>query len=395
MKLKLVLIAPHFPPLNTSAAIQLRDLSIAILDDGFDLTVLVPDQDISTPCKIENCDGVKLVRLKTLKFQNVSNIRRLLAELITPYCMLWNMRKYVNKSSFDGLIWYSPTIFFAPLVKSIKEKSKCRSYLILRDIFPDWAFHLGVIRKGMAYKFLKLIEINQYKLANVIGVQTFSNLKYFNHIKGLKAKLEVLHNWLKPVELISTKCSISIKSTKLSGRKIFVYTGNMGVAQDLGIFLLLARNLEPNKEIGFVFIGRGSESFTIKNLATASENILFYKEINYEEIPALLSQCHFGMISLDRRHKIDNIPGKFLSYITYGLPVLACINKGNDLGHLIKKYKLGEVDYTYSVDALRSAVEKLMKNSKTNVLSANCIAFSRKHYDPKAAVASIRKSLFG
>lgn len=395
MKLKLVLIAPHFPPLNTSAAIQLRDLSKAIIDDGFDLTVLVPDQEILTGCEIEITNGVKVIRLKVPKFNNVSNVRRFLAELIMPYFMLWNLSGSLNKSSLDGLIWYSPSIFFAPLVRKIKKKSKCRSYLILRDIFPDWALHLGLIRKGIAYKFLKWIEINQYKLADFIGVQTFSNLKYFDQIEGLKAKVHVLHNWLEPVDLVSEKCNIFIESTKLRGRKIFVYTGNMGVAQDLDIFLSLAKSMEINQEIGFLFIGRGSEALRIKNLAAASENILFFDEINNNQIPALLSQCHFGMLSLDKRHKIDNIPGKFLSYISCGLPVLACVNKGNDLVYLINNYKLGEVDSTYSVDALNSAAERLLKRSKVKDLSVNCVALSRKLYDPKTAVSVIKNSLFG
>ena len=36
-------------------------------------------------------------------------------------------------------------------------------------------------------------------------------------------------------------------------------------------------------------------------------------------------------------HKTHNLPGKFLSYMQSGLPVLASINPGNDLAELILK----------------------------------------------------------
>ena len=41
-------------------------------------------------------------------------------------------------------------------------------------------------------------------------------------------------------------------------------------------------------------------------------------------------------MALDPRHKTHNIPGKFLTYMQAGLPVLASINPGNDLMQLIE-----------------------------------------------------------
>ena len=69
------------------------------------------------------------------------------------------------------------------------------------------------------------------------------------------------------------------------------------------------------------------------------DNILFFDEINPDEVPSLLKMCHVGLISLDLRHKSHNIPGKFLSYLQAGLPVLAKINPGTDLQNIIEKEK--------------------------------------------------------
>ena len=61
--------------------------------------------------------------------------------------------------------------------------------------------------------------------------------------------MEVLPNWLGKQAV--SKCSIRINETSLAGRRIFVYAGNMGVAQGLGIILELADKLRNRRDIGF------------------------------------------------------------------------------------------------------------------------------------------------
>ena len=79
---------------------------------------------------------------------------------------------------------------------------------------------------GSTYYFLKAVACYQYSVANVIGIQTSGNKKYFvKWSKRSNRKLEVLQNWLdKPVQ---SCCSIRIDKTILAGRKVFVYAGNM------------------------------------------------------------------------------------------------------------------------------------------------------------------------
>lgn len=62
-----------------------------------------------------------------------------------------------------------------------------------------------------------------------------------------------------------------------------------------------------------------------------------------DEIPGLYSQCTIGLVALDPRHKSHNIPGKFLTYMQAGLPVLASINTDNDLVRLIQENNVGRV----------------------------------------------------
>lgn len=367
--MKLVLVADTFPPLRTSGAVQLRDLVREFLRQGHELTVLLPDSTLQEAWRLEEFETATILRLKAPKTKDIGYLRRLIGEWLMPYAMLLNLsRSPLRQRQWDGVAWYSPSIFHAPLIRSIKRASRCRSYLILRDIFPEWAADLGLMRKGLAYAIFKAIAWRQYLAADVIGVQSEGNLSYFKKWRrlGKERNLEVLSNWLGAVGV--DPCPIRIDRTSLSGRTILVYAGNLGVAQGVDIFFDLAERLRARSDIGFVFVGRGSEveRLNARKSEQELENVLIFDEIDPDEIPDLFNQCHIGLVALDQRHKSHNIPGKFLTYMQNGLPVLASLNPGNDLATLIREEGVGEACETYKVDELVVHCERLLNSIKDN-----------------------------
>jgi glycosyltransferase involved in cell wall biosynthesis len=295
------------------------------------------------------------------------------------------------------VVWYSPTIFLGPVARLLKKRSNCRGYLIVRDIFPKWAVDTGLISKGIPYRVLQLFEKYQYWVADIIGVQTKGNLHYFSDWdKKPSNKLEVLHNWLSHSG--DKPSSVCIESSKLGGRKIFVYAGNMGLAQGMEILFQLVVSLADRKDIGFVFVGRGSEMerFSQDPAFKSADNILFFDQIHADEIPSLFNQCHVGMLSLDVRHTTHNIPGKFLSYLASGLPVLASVNPGNDIVDLIKDNDTGRVVTDGKVTSLTEVANELANVIEVNhksSLSANCKSLSHNLFRPEIAAAQVEAAL--
>jgi glycosyltransferase involved in cell wall biosynthesis len=394
--MRLVLITDVFPPLRSSGAVQLRDLATEFVRQGHEPTVLVASPDLDCGCIIDEIDGVRIVRLKTPKTKDVGYVRRTIAEYLMPYAMLWNLwRSAIAKETWDGVVWYSPTIFLGPVARALKRAGACRSYLIIRDIFPDWAVDMGLMGKGLPYRFFKAIEKMQYDVADVIGVQTAGNLKYFETRADEKGQqIEVLENWLGVPQ--EKACRISVENTSLAGRKIFVYAGNMGVAQGLDIIIDLALRMTKRRDIGFLFVGRGSDVRKLRLRAESLQldNILFHDEIDSDEISSLYKQCHVGIVALDRRHKTHNIPGKFLTYMQAGLPVFAVINPGNDLEGLIKNAGVGRVCTDENLDALElQAVEIVDQVLVDEIVAHQCAALSRQLFSPEVAVRKITKAL--
>ena len=362
--MKLALVADTFPPLRSSGAVQLRDLSREFVRQGHALTVLLPDPDLAGPWALESYDGAQVLRLRAPRTRDTFYLRRAIGEWLMPHAMLRNLRKSPMAGQLlEGIVWYSPSIFHAPLVRALKRQSGCRGYLVIRDIFPEWAVDLGLMRRGLAFRFLKRIARQQYEAADAIGVQSPGNLAYFDGWlrAGRGRTLEVLQNWLDTPG--NVPCPIRIGATPLAGRKIFVYAGNMGIAQGMDLVIDLAARMQAREDIGFLFVGRGSEAKRLKARAEALalDNVLFHDEIDPDEIPDLYAQCHAGIVALDPRHKSHNIPGKFLTYLQNGLPVLANVNAGNDLSALVRGEDVGEVCETNRLDDLEECCAALVR----------------------------------
>jgi glycosyltransferase involved in cell wall biosynthesis len=394
--MKIVVIADAFPPMKTSGAVQIRDLVAEFLTQGHQVTVMLPDASLASAWSLHQEGNFEILRLRAMETKDVSYSRRALAEHLLSSFMVRNLRKSpLNDQKYDGIVWYSPSIFLGGLVAKLKQASNCRSYLILRDIFPEWAVDMGLIGRGMIYRYFKGKEKFQYRQADVIGVQTPSNLGYFQKEHAdLSGRAEVLNNWLAPQA--GEACSIDIARTPLAGRRIFVYTGNIGIAQGMDILVRLAESYKSDASVGFLFVGRGTAVARLRKEVADLKfgNVLFHDEIPPEEISTLLHQCHVGLIALDPRHRNDNIPGKFLAYMQAGLPVLATINPGNDLEKMIVERLVGEVISDNSLESLRKKSEKLLGMSLPDSgLSQRCRDLALKTFSPSTAVSQITEAL--
>lgn len=353
-----LIVADAFLPMRTSAAVMLADLGKEFIAQSHQVSIIIPAQDQRNGVSVKLQQGIKVYSVRAFKTKDINYIQRVLAEFFNPF-VIWNrLRSYpeFQQCKADAIIWYSPSIFWGPLIKRLKAFFQCKSYLILRDIFPDWALDLGLLRRGLVYFFLKKVAQYQYSQADCIGLQSPGSLSYFLEANpSLQKKSEVLWNWVgRQPENFS---SIQLKNTQLEGKKIGVYAGNIGVAQGIEHFHNIARVVNEKSEYGLIFVGRGREMQSLRTLAMEEglDRILFFDEIDPSEITSLYVQCHFGLIVLDPRHKTHNIPGKFITYVYSHIPTFGLANKDNDLHQLIKEYLIGSISSDYSVEGIRSS----------------------------------------
>ena len=90
--MKIVLIADTFPPLRTSGAVQLRDLSREFVRQGHSLTVMLPTSGMDEPWALEDFDGVQVLRLRAPRTKDINYVQRTLGEFFMPLILNPNAR---------------------------------------------------------------------------------------------------------------------------------------------------------------------------------------------------------------------------------------------------------------------------------------------------------------
>jgi len=341
--MRILLLVDCYLPNTKSSATQMHDLAMEFRRRNHEVMVLTPSDRISADLEIATEEGLQVIRVRTRKIKGASNVFRATEELRLSSLAWRRTRRFLLAHPADLIVFYSPTIFWGALVKRLKSLWGCPAYLILRDIFPAWAVDAGVLRKGLVYRFFRRREIQQYEVADHIAVQSPANLGYFSkEFASRRYPVEVLYNWtsLYEEDLPATNYR---QQLGLEGKVVFLYGGNFGVANDVENIVRLAARLSRQEHIRFLLVGNGSEAARLQRCVAENglQNVRILPAVSHREYLAMLSEFDVGLLSLDRRLKTHNVPGKLLGYMYWSKPTLASINPGNDLFEILEKNNAG------------------------------------------------------
>jgi glycosyltransferase involved in cell wall biosynthesis len=273
----------------------------------------------------------------------------------------------VEETPFDLCINYSPTIFFGPLARKLKIRGAF-VYLVLRDMFPQWAVDKGLLRKNsFLLLFFRYYEKLNYQTADWIGVQAektrVSFCERFPHLKNVS----VLMNWsAKSSSVIHGPENYIRQHLNLDDKVIFFYGGNIGYAQDMKNIMRLARNMREYLNAHFLIVGQGNEYALINQLADEWKlsNVTILPSVSQSEFLNFLSAADVGLFSLSKEHTADNFPGKILGYMGASLPILGSVNPGNNLLSLVNEAEAGCVYVNGEDDLLADAAIRLLESEK-------------------------------
>ncbi|MBI5759399.1 MAG: glycosyltransferase family 4 protein [Planctomycetales bacterium] len=343
--MRVQIIADCYLPSTKSSAKLIHDLGVEFRRQGHDVCIAAPDDSLVSGRVINREEGMTVMRVHSGKMKGTSKYLRGFHESRLS-ALLWNScRDVFETHPADLIVFYSPSIFFGALVGRLKRLWGCPAYLVLRDIFPQWAIDAGVLGKGPAYWFFCRKELDQYAVADVIGVQSAANLNYFrDHGWDKRYRLDVLYNWttLDEQDVPATNFR---EQWGLQNQIVFFYGGNIGVAQDMDNVVRLADSLRDEPDVHFLLVGDGSEVARLQAdvAARGLTNISLRPAVGQREYLGMLSEFDVGLVTLDRHLKTQNFPGKMLGYMYYSKPILASINPGNDLRDVVEQANCGLV----------------------------------------------------
>lgn len=284
------------------------------------------------------------------------------------------IKKYLSDVKFDLVMYSTPPITFAKAVQFVKKRDGAKSYLLLKDIFPQNAVDIGMLSKrgvkGLLYAYFRNVERKLYSFSDYIGCMSQANVEYV-----------LKHNpWIAPEKVGVCPNCIEICDTSIDAaeremmrakygipldKKVFVYGGNLGKPQGIPFLIECLRTQVHNSDAYFLIVGNGTEFERLQSFMDTAHpsNMQLVKQLPKEDYDRLVAACDFGMIFLDHRFTIPNFPSRILPYMQAKLPVLACTDPHTDIGKVITEGGFGLWCESNDTDAFAKAVREMQTDA--------------------------------
>ena len=286
-------------------------------------------------------NGAHMLHIATGNVTGGSNlIEKGLATLTLEPLFIRGIKKYFSHVTFDMVLYSTPPITFCKAVVYIQKRDGAKTYLLLKDIFPQNAVDIGMMKKsgikGLLYRYFRAKEKKLYDISDRIGCMSQANVDYVlkHNPEVSPAKVEVCPN---AIEVQDMSVTPEIRA-ELRGipqdKKVFVYGGNLGRPQGVPFLLECLEKEKNNANAYFLIVGDGTEYKKLESWFGKNKpaNAKLLQRLPKEDYDRLVAACDVGLIFLDHRFTIPNFPSRLLSYLQAKLPVLCCTDPNTDIG---------------------------------------------------------------
>lgn len=326
-----------------------QDLLRKFRDEGHDVTIVTPVErrkQIST--NFQQKENVSILQVKTLNIQKTNIVEKGIGTLAIEYQYLYAIKKYLSNKKFDLVYYSTPPITFGKVIEFIKKRDNAYSYLLLKDIFPQNAIDMKMLKEnGFLHKQFIKKEKKLYQISDTIGCMSPANVQFIlNHNSEINSnKVEVNPNTIEPISFnysTNEKTEIRTKYAVPVEKKVLVYGGNLGKPQGLD-FLLETIKETKDENVFFLIVGDGTEFGKIESWFQENKpiNAKLLQRLPKQDYDKLLAACDVGLIFLDKGFLIPNFPSRLLSYLEMKIPVLAATDSNTDIGDIVEKHKCG------------------------------------------------------
>ena len=347
------------------------DLLRKFRDEGWGVFIVTPrERSSGMPTELKDQSGIHILGVKTLDLQKTSAIEKGLGQVLVEGQYRRAINRYLSDVDFDLVLYSTPPITFPGVIAYLKKRNPgARTYLLLKDIFPQNAVDIGMMTtsgvKGLLYKFFRRKEKMLYALSDYIGCMSPANVKYLleHNPEIAKDRVEVAPN---SVELIQCrgvdKVAVRVKFGLPIDNPVFIYGGNLGKPQGIPFLIdCLEVNADRN-DCYFVIIGTGTELPKLKMWYSSRhpKNVTVMEGLSRDEYDQLVRGCDVGLVFLDHRFTIPNYPSRLLSYLKNKMPVLCATDPNTDVGRMAEDNGYGYWCVSEKVEDFTALVDKML-----------------------------------
>ena len=346
-------------------------------------------------------DGSKILRVKVGNNKKANLIEKGLTTIFMPKMYIKAIKKYYSDVKFDLVMYPTPPVTQYETVKFVKKRDGAKSYLLLKDIFPQNAVDIGMMKKsgvkGIIYKYFRAKEKKLYAISDRIGCMSRANVDYvLKHNPEINfEKIEICPNSIEFLDMtisVEQRVQVRKKYEIPLDKKVFIYGGNLGKPQGIPFIIDCLNAVKNNTNAYFMIVGDGTE---FKKIAAwfneeKPENMQLLKTLPKEDYDLLVAASDVGLIFLDHRFTIPNFPSRLLAYMQAGVPVLACTDPNSDIGKVVTEGGFGWWCESDDVNSFSKCVASAVE-SDSNEMKNREIEYLKENYTVGTAYDTIIK----
>lgn len=377
--MKLLLIHQSFVLPSESGGTRHYELGKAMVAGGHQFSVITSDVSYLSGEKLGeklgvSADGINVLRVKTSSKHHKNFIWRIYGFI---NFMFRSFAAGLRQRDVDVVMGTTPPIFQALSAWAVAMIKRKPFVLEVRDLWPDFAVAMGVLKNKFAIKVATMLEKFLYKRAAAIIVNSPA---YIDHVISKGVQRKNIHLIPNGVDIDMFHCDLDAQECRqklgLPGNKFLVtYAGALGMANDIATIIKAAVELRSKEEIHFLIAGDGKEKKALESIVDelGCSNITFMGSLPKVEIPLLLKAsdlCLATLLNIDMFKM--TYPNKVFDYMAAKKPVILAID--GVIRDVVETANAGIFVSPGDVKALATAVLDMQKNHE------KCVNFGEAGY---------------
>ncbi len=334
--MKILLINQSFVPPDEPGHTRHFEMAQYLRGCGHEMVIVASDSNYQTGLRTVDrrglyseqvIDGVRVLRAYSAQTLHRSYFWRAVSFVSFMFSSVWAA---LRVSDVDLVMGTTPPIFQAVSAWLVAFMRRKPFLLEVRDLWPEFAISMGVIRNPIIITLAHWLERFLYGRATHILVNSPAYKDYLVK-KGLPEKKITFIPYGTDISMFNPDVDGSSVRARLGLQDKFVvlYAGAMGQAHDLYTVLRAAGRLKEEGHIQFVFFGAGKERPNLEAEAhrLGLKNVLFAGTCPKKEMPLVIAGSDVCLAILQNIAMFrTTYPNKVFDYMASARPTVLVID---------------------------------------------------------------------
>ena len=411
--MNIVVLCPHFAPDVAPTGEVVTSIAAELVELGHRLHIVTSLPWYQGHALEPGWDG-QLVRHETTPWGTITRVHpfptdksNLPARAVAfgGFTVLATFEGVVSRLRPDLVLAMSPPLTLALAGWAVSRVRRVPFVFNIQDVFPDVAVELGLLTDRRAIAVATWLERASYRRADAVTVLSDDlaenvRAKITLGLHGptadhQAAKVRVIPNFIDTTWITPGPTDNSYRAAHgLTGKRVVMYAGNVGLSQSLDLVLDAAVALRPEPDIAFVINGGGAARPDLERRARGMDNVQFVDMAPKAGLPEVLAAADVHVVPLKRGLAWSSVPSKLYSILAAGRPLVASVDAGTEVARTVEQAGAGIAVPPEDPEAFTKAIRRLLDDAPAaRAMGASGRRFVESWASPEA-VARAYETLF-